>query len=124
MRWGKSDFFSCFTAGPDGNLWFTENSGNKIGRITTKGHITEFPTGTSEPPLLIAAGPDGKLWFTESVTCGGSGDSIARITTAGTVKVFPVPYNYPIGITAGPQTDMWFAGFGDFSGTIGKVATR
>ena len=22
------------TAGPDGNLWFTENGGNKIGRIT------------------------------------------------------------------------------------------
>ena len=28
------------TAGPDGNLWFTEGTGNKIGRITTAGTIT------------------------------------------------------------------------------------
>jgi streptogramin lyase len=27
-------------AGPDGNLWFTEYSGNKIGRITTAGVVT------------------------------------------------------------------------------------
>src|SRR5882724_2268244 len=29
--------------GPDGNLWFTEGSGNKIGRITPAGEVTEFP---------------------------------------------------------------------------------
>lgn len=33
------------TAGPDGNLWFTENNGNNIGRITTTGVITEFAIG-------------------------------------------------------------------------------
>ena len=54
------------TAGPDGNLWFAELLGNKIGRITTAGAITEFtvPTASSEP-LGITAGPDGNLWFTE-----------------------------------------------------------
>ncbi len=35
--------------------------------------------------------------------------------------MFPVPYNYPAGITSGPQSAMWFAGFGDFSGVIGKI---
>ena len=29
------------TAGPDGNLWFTEKTGNKIGRISASG---SFPT--------------------------------------------------------------------------------
>ncbi len=29
------------TAGPDGNLWFTEPNG-KIGRLTTLGEVTEF----------------------------------------------------------------------------------
>src|SRR5262249_12649498 len=29
------------TLGPDGNLWFTELNGNKIGNVTTKGEITE-----------------------------------------------------------------------------------
>ncbi len=28
--------------GPDGNLWFTEVLGNKVGRITPSGTITEF----------------------------------------------------------------------------------
>ena len=30
-------------AGPDGALWFTEGSSNKIGRITTAGQLREFP---------------------------------------------------------------------------------
>src|SRR5204862_254936 len=50
--------------GPDGNLWFTEARGNKIGRITTDGVITEFHVPTPGSfPVGIAAGPDGNLWF-------------------------------------------------------------
>jgi len=50
-------------AGPDGNLWFTEQSGNRIGRITPGGVITEFSTGISAyaGPSYIATGPDGNL---------------------------------------------------------------
>jgi len=46
--------------------WFTEWSGNKIGRITPSGVITEFtiPTPSSNPGG-IAAGPDGNIWFIE-----------------------------------------------------------
>src|SRR5438876_7654958 len=53
------------TAGLDGNLWFTEFAGNKIGRITTSGVFTEFtlPTtcGSSSgcSPIGITTGPDG-----------------------------------------------------------------
>src|SRR5258708_4556113 len=60
------------TAGPDGNLWFTEQNGNQIGRITTAGAITEFslPTNCGSSlgcnPRGITAGPDGNLWFTEA----------------------------------------------------------
>jgi hypothetical protein len=53
-------------AGPDGNVWFTETSGNRIGRITTEGVLTEYrvhrPNSLS---IEIAAGPDGRMWFTE-----------------------------------------------------------
>src|SRR5206468_208427 len=56
------------TAGPDGNLWFTEANGNKLGRIrsTPKHKLAEFaiPTANSDPEG-ITAGPDGNLWFTE-----------------------------------------------------------
>jgi virginiamycin B lyase len=63
------------TAGPDGNLWFTEDAGNNIGRITTTGEITEFPIPTPQSgPHGIAVGPDGNLWFTEQ-----TGNKIGRI---------------------------------------------
>src|SRR5262249_20087021 len=38
---------TVITAGPDGNLWFTETSANKIGRITPGGMITKFPLPTA-----------------------------------------------------------------------------
>src|SRR5439155_22959567 len=57
------------TAGPDGNLWFTEFDGNRIGRITPGGTITQFPIPVSHIysfPEVITAGPYGNLWFTEN----------------------------------------------------------
>ena len=71
----------------DGALWFTENSGNKIGRITTAGVITEYsiPTNSSRPQG-ITAGPDGALWFTEN-----SGNKIGRMTTSGAITEYPSP---------------------------------
>src|SRR5262249_41376545 len=43
--------------GPDGALWFTEQVGNQIGRITTDGKITEFPVPTANSgPLGITLG--------------------------------------------------------------------
>jgi virginiamycin B lyase len=46
------------TAGPDGNLWFTEFTGNRIGRITPAGTVTEFPVLTGKRgPEGITAGP-------------------------------------------------------------------
>src|SRR5262245_27557490 len=52
------------TVGPDGNLWTTEASANKIGRISTGGAVTEFPIPTAGSyPSGITTGPDGALWF-------------------------------------------------------------
>jgi virginiamycin B lyase len=58
---------SGVTTGPDGNLWFTENAGNKVARATSNGSITEFSVPTEgSHPADIATGPDGNLWVTES----------------------------------------------------------
>jgi len=93
-------------AGSDGNLWFTELFGNKIGRITPAGTITEFgvPTASSEP-FAIAAGPDGNVWFTEYVA-----NKVGRITPAGTITEFTVPTasSGPFAIAAGPDGNVWF----------------
>ena len=32
--------------GADGNMWFSEHTGNRMGRITADGTITEFPIPT------------------------------------------------------------------------------
>src|SRR6266849_152887 len=58
------------TRGPDGNFWFVEFGTDKIGRITPRGTITEFPFPTGDSGLWlvgITAGPDGNLWFTENL---------------------------------------------------------
>src|SRR5437660_1059472 len=69
---------TTIVAGPDGALWFTELSANKIGRLTTGGAFTEFtvPTAGSGPNGLVS-GPDGALWFTEFLAAG---NKIGRIT--------------------------------------------
>ena len=120
-----SSFPTGITAGPDGNLWFTEFSGNNIGRITTAGVLTEFPIPpTSSAPFGITAGPDGNLWFAED----GS-NNIGRITTAGVVTgefSTPTGNSQPRGITAGPDGNLWFT---EFQGTnvvnnIGRITTK
>jgi virginiamycin B lyase len=93
-------------AGPDGNFWVTELSGNRIDRVTTAGVVTAFPVPTpGSEPWEIANGPDGNVWFTESV-----GNQIGRITTAGVITEFPLPAANcsPRGIAAGPDGAIWF----------------
>jgi streptogramin lyase len=64
------------TAGPDGNLWFTDPNEWTIGRITPGGTIQEFPVPASDP-YGITAGPDGNIWFTDQ------NGKIGRITVCG-----------------------------------------
>jgi virginiamycin B lyase len=91
------------TAGPDGALWFTEENGNRIGRITTGGAITEFTAGLSSgaKPVEITPGPGG-LWFSES-----GANNVGLITTAGSITEFPVGATTD-GIAAGPDGNVWF----------------
>jgi len=72
---------------PDGNMWFTEAAdippgvnpaGNRIGRITAQGAISELAVPGSFTPLEIAVGPDGNLWFSELYPL------IGRVTLGGT----------------------------------------
>src|SRR5260221_6153746 len=73
------------TAGPDGNLWFTDSAG-AIGRITPSGSITLFPVPASRPEGSTA-GPDCNLWFTDDA---GATARIRRISTAGSFTAVPL----------------------------------
>ena len=78
----------CFphriTVGSDGNLWFSEPSCNKVGRITMSGEITEFPIPTEDSGVFdLCLGPDGNVWFTETIA-----ETIGKITPAGVITEY------------------------------------
>jgi virginiamycin B lyase len=107
------------TAGPDGNIWFSEAAAGKIARFTIPGHVfTEFPipTGGSNP-LGIVSGPDGALWFTEFYQA-----KIGRITTAGAFTEYPLSTNAgPNMICVGADGNLWFTETD--LGKIGRITT-
>jgi hypothetical protein len=118
------------TAGPDGNLWFTEESlssnssftppfvsSAKIGMINPTTHaIADFPVPTvGGSPYQgldgITSGPDGNLWFTEP----DSGKIGVINPTTHAISEFPVPTDTagPGGITSGPDGNLWFTAPGN-----------
>jgi virginiamycin B lyase len=110
------------TAGPDGALWFTEFAGNRIGRITTTGVITEWTVPTPNAFLWeIATGADGNLWFTEN---SNSNPKVGRITPTGTITEFNLgnaSAGPPYGITSGSDGNIWYAL--PASSRIGRLTT-
>lgn len=107
----------AITAGPDGNMWFTDASANLVGRITPAGSTQRyFLPHPSSSPSGIATGPDGNLWFTES-----AGNRIGRISPTGIIDEFDLPYStsQPTGIAAGSDGAMWFT---EYAGNqIGRI---
>jgi len=105
--------------GPDGNLWFTEQGANSIGRIQPDGSIDEFPVSSCcGPPLMITAGPDGYLWFTV-FTADDAPGRIGRVSINGVATEFQLPgmTGPSFGITSGPDGNLWLT-----EGPSNKVA--
>jgi virginiamycin B lyase len=120
---GSPAFPFNLTTGPDGALWFSEDNGlsavggSFIGRMTTAGAFTNFPTPTvNSVPVGIVTGPDGALWFTEATA-----SKIGRITTAGIFIEYPTPtpQSEPYSIALGPDGALWFTE--PSTGKIGQV---
>jgi streptogramin lyase len=107
--------------GPDGNLWFAEDSvEGKIAQLNpATGAISEFSTPTQPSfPLGVALGPDGNMWFTESANPGQIGE-INPATHAITEIPTPTPDSGPVAITAGPDGNLWFTE--DLVDKIGEI---
>ena len=97
------------TTAADGNLWFTLDRTDSIGRITPQGVITLFPLPTTNARAGgITAGGDGNVWFLE-----GAG-KIGRVTPSGTTTEFPVSGvlggdGAPLSSAClGPDNNVWF----------------
>src|SRR5258706_12389247 len=107
------------TLGPDGNMWFTEASAGKIGRITPDGTISEFFVGGW--PYGIVAGPDGNLWFTQPSSFNAKG-WIGRISTTGVFNgFFWLPAGHADRIIRGPDGALWFTA--PDIGSVGRITT-
>ena len=105
-------------AGDNDALWFTECTSNKIGRITTKGQLTEFtvptpdscPLGIARSTLKLADGGVSEAFFFTERTA----NKIGAVTPSGEFVEFTVPSksSCPFGITAWPTDGrMWFTEF-------------
>jgi virginiamycin B lyase len=106
--------------GSDGNVWFSEHNGNRMGRITLAGELTEFdiPTPASQP-RAIALGRDGNIWFGEFAA-----GKIGRVTPRGVITEFaiPTPDSGPRALAAGPDGNIWFSEFR--AGKIGRITPQ
>jgi virginiamycin B lyase len=128
-----------FSAGDDGNLWFTAYqlgvlSGNAyVCKITTAGVITKYlvpasTTSTLTTPGQTASGPGG-VWFTLAGDVTTADGSIGKLSPDGTVTEYGGHLALPSGITRGPDGAMWFTEGGiwagstaTYSGRIGRIA--
>jgi virginiamycin B lyase len=106
------------TFGPDGNIWFTEYTSNKIGRYDpSTANFAEFiiPTAASQPTSIVIGPGDSALWFTEAAT-----DKIGRVTLSGSISEFTVGGSTPLNATSvGNDGGIWFTLNG--SDQIGEI---
>ncbi len=114
-----------FTAGPDGNLWLaSSNYAVQEFNLTTH-ELTDSPLPYYDNAAGITTGPDGDLWFTMGTQIGTinpSTDAVSLIPIppspgSGSDGLYDSPN--PIGITTGPDGNLWFADDGENS--IGMI---
>ena len=105
------------TTGPDGNLWFTNQFNNSIGRSTPTGVITFFTgTGIDSPSGIrgrsrrqhVVHQRHEQLDRPHHAGRGG----LQRFKGAGTLA-------WPTGITTGPDGNLWFTNSQNH--TIGRI---
>jgi streptogramin lyase len=113
--------YGGIVTGPDGNVWFTEQT--QVASITPSGMITQFnaPGGCGVAMNGITVGPDRNIWY---AAAGGSCTALVRIhPSTGMEKTYVVPPDKmcaPFGIVTGPDGDLWFSCNGS-PATIGKM---
>lgn len=113
----------AMTTGPDGAVWFTDTGTSSLGRITTAGTITEYPTALlANVSSGIVTGSDGALWFTNSGFSASANNIIGRYSPSTGFRSFPVSSgSQPYAIAAGPDGALWFTE--DGTNRIGRITT-
>jgi len=101
----------------EGNLWFTEVHGNKIGKLipsktkpgTSEGIVEyELPTPNSKPTYMLIT-RDGMIWF--SAWGANSIDRLNPITGNFTEFPIPTPNSEPHKLVEQSDGSIWFTEF-------------
>ncbi len=97
-------------AGPEGDLWATEEGNTNLDRITTSGGISQWSSGFGAGGESgITLGPDRNLWLTAAKS-----SKILKVTPpVGEGKIEVSEYAEPEGsepwaITEGPEHNLWY----------------
>jgi virginiamycin B lyase len=107
--------------GPDGKLWFTEKTINKIGRVTPTDPplIEEFDVAsTFTEPFNITVGPDNMIWFSGKNNNAGGVGRMNPANPADTQGFGGFNVTTPAGIAAGPDGKIWL---GDQAGKVVRI---
>lgn len=115
--------------GPDGSVWFGEQSLPGIGRLFPNGTVSEFAwpeangsggaVGGYKTGIWGIALWEGMVWGTDSV-----GNSIVGYSPSnGTFRTLtlPIPRSQPYTLTTGPDGALWFTSLSQ-NATLGRVA--
>ena len=112
--WGSvsGPSYPTIVAGPDGNMWYSDNGGGHLIRMNMNGGTKMFNLvyGGSNVyhPTSLTVGSDGKFYM------GSQGVAlVGQMTTGGTFKTFTIKSGdlaaYTGGMTLGPDNNVWFA---------------
>lgn len=106
------------TSAPDGNVWFAELNGNRLGHAVpgtfpASGSVVEcgpLPAAASGPADVTVATGSPKVWFDEV----GSTNEIGSVDTSNcqySEFLIPTANAGPSGLTADQSGNLWFAEF-------------
>jgi virginiamycin B lyase len=104
------------TTGPDGALWASDGSLNRLWRVSTTGTASSIQLEGGA--VGVATGRDGALWVSDR-----DFSRIQRVTTSGQVTSYPLPTEgaFPSDIVAGPDGALWFTE--SRGNKIGRITT-
>ena len=98
----------AIVAGPTGSndMYFTESAGDKIGKISSSGAITEIPLAAGSKPAGITT-VASTLWIAEFGT-----NKVAQLQGNTVLEISMAAGTTPIWVTQGPGPTMWVSLFG------------
>ncbi|HSX36819.1 MAG TPA: hypothetical protein VLG13_01730, partial [Patescibacteria group bacterium] len=91
----------------NGNIWFTDPGSGAVGEVTSAGVVSEYTTSRGFTPQYITLGSDGNLYFTENSSSHGEISQINPTTHAITQDATLGAFSFGVGITAGPDGNIW-----------------